>query len=293
MSYAAMTEFAAPAKRHPQIWRFVLGVVLAFFIYTLVVGAFVVGAIAYVGFDQLDDMMLDQLPLDTPGMMLVMLATFIGMALGPMVAARMAHARSGWTLFGPRADMLRDFVLATLVGVILATLSLVLYLWLPLPEPNLSPDLWLRLLPFALLGLLIQTGAEEVLFRGYFQQQLAARFRSPLVWMVLPSVLFGFAHFDPTMGPMAWLVVLATGTFGLVAADLTARTGTIGAASGLHFANNVLAILFVSPDRDMTGLALYVSPLDPTDLQGTGPLLLIDIGFTLVIWLIVRWAVRR
>jgi DNA-directed RNA polymerase subunit RPC12/RpoP len=40
------------------------------------------------------------------------------------------------------------------------------------------------------VGVLIQTGAEEVLFRGYLQQQLAARFASPIAWMVLPSAIF-------------------------------------------------------------------------------------------------------
>ncbi len=53
---------------------------------------------------------------------------------------------------------------------------------------------------------LIQTGAEELVFRGYLQQQLAARFASPLIWMVLPALIFGAVHYDPaTAGPNVWL----------------------------------------------------------------------------------------
>ncbi len=40
------------------------------------------------------------------------------------------------------------------------------------------------------LGMTILIGYwEELVFRGYLQSQLAARFRSPLVWIVLPSLM--------------------------------------------------------------------------------------------------------
>ena len=39
--------------------------------------------------------------------------------------------------------------------------------------------------------------AEELAFRGYLMQALAARFRSPLVWWLLPALLFGAAALEP------------------------------------------------------------------------------------------------
>ena len=45
---------------------------------------------------------------------------------------------------------------------------------------NLSLGQQLPWLPAALLGMVIQTGTEELIFRGYLQQSLAARFRSAM-----------------------------------------------------------------------------------------------------------------
>jgi hypothetical protein len=94
------------------------------------------------------------------------------------------------------------------------------------PLPNTELSLWMSFLPLALVGVLIQTGAEEVLFRGYLQQQLAARFSSPILWMVLPSAIFAALHYQPeVMGDNTWLMMGAVFVFALLAADLTAVTG--------------------------------------------------------------------
>jgi membrane protease YdiL (CAAX protease family) len=144
-----------------------------------------------------------------------------------------------------------------------------------------------------LAGVLLQTGAEEILFRGYIQQQLAARFRSPILWMILPSALFGVLHWQPdVMGDNAIYVVAAATLFGLLAADLTAKTGSLGAAWGFHFANNVVAILIVSLDGPLSGLALYTASVDPASPE-IRPLILLDMGTTVVTWLIIRTIVSR
>jgi hypothetical protein len=111
---------------------------------------------------------------------------------------------------------------------------------------------------------LIQTGAEEVLFRGYMQQQLAARFSSPIMWMMLPSAIFAALHYQPEiMGDNTWLMMGAVFVFAVLAADLTAVTGNIGAAWAMHFVNNALAILVVATDGPLSGLALYIAPISP------------------------------
>ena len=163
---------------------------------------------------------------DTPTSALLVIATLWGLALGAMVATPLLHRRSAWTLFGPWPPLRRHFLLAALVtGALILASALIPYGFEATPNTDLA--LWLSFLPLSLVIILGQTGAEELFFRGYLQQQLAARFASPLVWMLLPSALFGMAHFDPSNGPLvSWLIVAATGLFGLLAADLTARTGT-------------------------------------------------------------------
>jgi uncharacterized protein len=133
-----------------------------------------------------------------------------------------------------------------------------------------------------------------VLFRGYMQTQLAARFRSPIVWLLLPSLLFGIVHSDPaTAGDNVWMVVGSAAVFGLIAADLTARTGSIGAAWGFHFANNVVAIAILATGGTITGLALWVTPYTLAEYEATLAAVLLDVGMLVVAWWLVRRAVAR
>ncbi len=286
-------RFIDPARARPQVWRLLLGCVLALVVYGIVVSGIIALAWRFGGFN-LDPGGLEALISgDTPASMAVVLATFAGMAIGPMVAVAALHTRSARTLFGPAATVLRDFVVAAGIMFGLLALSLVVWSFFYDALPNIDFSRWIVLLPLALLGVAIQTGAEEILFRGYLQQQLAARFASPLIWMILPAILFAFGHLDPTQsGLNTWLIVLAAGIFGLIAADLTYHSGSIGAAWGLHFANNTVALLIVGTSGTMTGLALYETPYDLSDTTAVATLIPIDIGILLLGWFLVRRFVR-
>lgn len=288
-------RFLAPARAYPQLWRLLLGLVLIVASFLPMVAAVMLGTWWVLARDE-DGLLWMQrmITADTATGTLILLATFLPMALATFLAARLLHKRGAGTLFGPRVRVLRDFVIAA--GIVGGMLAVSVALWSLTYDavPNLPPGTWAMLLPLALLGVLIQTGAEEVLFRGYLQQQLGARFRSPLAWMVVPSVLFGLVHFDSiTMGGAAWLLVGYATVFGLIAADLTARTGSIGAAWGFHFANNVLAILILSTNGTITGLSLYLTPYYISEVDHLNPLLLVDLGFMVLVWLLVRRAVTR
>lgn len=111
----------------------------------------------------------------------------------------------------------------------------------------------------AVIAIFLQASAEELLFRGYLQQQLAARCRSPWMWAVLPSVLFGWLHFDPSEPvDQALAYFFAATLFGLTAAYATWRTGGLGLAIGMHVAINMVALIGIDAYRDDLGaLALY------------------------------------
>jgi uncharacterized protein len=213
----AFERFVLPARTRPQLWRLVVGLILAIVIYTLWVIAVLAAAWFTIGEGRNPTVWASGIAeADEPVGTLILLLTFVGMALGPMLVARWIHKRPAGSLFGPRVRTLRDFAIAA--GIVFAVLGVSLGLWSFQYDavPNLPVSLWLLLLPLTLLGLVVQTGAEEVLFRGYLQSQLAARFRSPIAWLVIPSLLFGIVHFDPTRaGDNAWLVVASAATFGL------------------------------------------------------------------------------
>lgn len=292
--YAPHDAFVAPARPRCELWRLVPAgaIIVATYLGLL----FLLGAYLTQSYGPLiAGAILQRMARgDSPGAMLLLLWSFLGLAAGPMLAARLIHGRAAGTLFGPAPRR----VLADLIAVALPVTGLQILL-LPLVsgaadlQPGLGFTTFLACLPFALAGLLIQTGAEEILFRGYLQQQLAARFAHPAVWMGLPSALFALGHYLPAdYGANAWAVALWAGIFGLLAADLTARTGTLGAAIGLHFASNFGALLLVGIEGHLDGLALWTRALDMADPAAAGPALAVDLGIMAVSWLLARLALR-
>jgi membrane protease YdiL (CAAX protease family) len=132
-----------------------------------------------------------------------------------------------------------------------------------------------------------------VAFRGYLQSQLAARFASPMVWLVLPALAFGLLHMDTvTYGANGWLVMVWATGFGLAAGDLTARFGTLGPATALHLVNNFSAILVAAPKGQFDGLALYVYPFSLGEAGAVAAVLPVDILTLLCAWLAIRLALR-
>ncbi len=293
MTYEAHNALIDEHRDDTRLWVLILGIVLTVvvtIIWTVAVMLtvyFVAGREA--GPEWLDRLLYAQTPTST----LLLLSTIWGIALGTFAAARFVHGRSIASLFGPLRRLRQHFLVAALVAFGIFALTFLIP-YGPTPLPNTGFGLWINFLPISLLVVFAQTGAEEVFFRGYLQHQLAARFNSPIVWMVLPSMIFGAMHCDPNLDPVTMvLIIAATTVFGICAADLTAMTGSIGAAWGFHFANNVLAILVMSLDDRLSGLALYVLPISIQDTADLAPLLLLDIGITVCVWFAIRTALRR
>ncbi len=286
------TAAAAPARC--ELWRLGLGLAVVVFTYAGFLALLVAGLFAAVGPMQfLGRLNALARPAD-PAAAALLLATFGGMLLGTLLAVSACHFRSAGSLFGGWGPTLGGFAVAAAVA--LPSYGLVLALG-TLLEPALLPglpfELWLRWLPLALPLLLLQVTAEEALFRGYLQSQLAARFRHPAIWMVLPSAGFAALHWNAEAGTLVWGILATTFVFGLIAADLTRRSGSIGAAIGLHFVNNAFGLLVISVSGTITGLALYRTPYTMAD---TGPMavsLAFNLVFLLAVWRLVVLALRR
>lgn len=280
------------ARKYPELWRLIVGlVIVAAVVFALNTVLFImVGSIGSTGST------IDFLTGTSPAALLLVLGSFIFATLGVALAARLIQRRSLATVIGPQAVALRQFwrVLRAMVLLSLVILVLPPYdLGAPLIA-NLPLAQWLTLLPLSVVAVLIQTSAEEILFRGYLQQGLAARFRSPLIWMGLPSLLFAAGHYSPaTAGDNAMLIAAWALAFGLLTADLTARSGTLGPAIALHFFNNFAALLIISLPDSLSGLALYHLPYEASDTDAIRPWLLVDFVLMIVGWLAARLALRR
>ena len=293
MSYHAHEEMVAPARKRRELWRLGAGLIL-FLVMAAVLNGLLFQAIRTLWPDWFFGALVGHGLGTTPWAMLLLLCSFGLGTLAAGLMVRLLHNRAFLTMTGPPAAVMRDFWAALRI---LMPVMLVLML-IPTPTdsaliPNLAMGTWLAFLPLALIALLIQVSAEEILFRGYLQQQLAARFRSPLIWMLLPSALFAVGHYDPEAGKAAPYVVIWACLFGLAAADLTARAGNLGPAIAMHLVNNASAMLIASAPDNFSGLSLYHLPFSLSDFDQVSPYLAIDLVSLLVAWLACRLGIRR
>ncbi|MEX5563802.1 type II CAAX endopeptidase family protein [Pseudophaeobacter sp. 1A16562] len=291
-NYSAHEALVRSARRKPQLWRLGLGLVLIYLI-SFALSSIVLPLLAAlfpgVWLQGLRDG-------STPGAMLVLLGGFLFITVGVALCARLLQDRSFLSVVGHPRPLVRQFIR---VSLYLLALGIALSLLPPYDmgeplQPNLEPGLWLSLLPVSLLVVLIQTSAEEIVFRGYIQQGLAARFKSPAVWILGPSALFALGHYLPAeAGENALLITLWAGVFSCMMADLTARAGTLGPAIAVHFFNNVTALLVFASPTSLYGLSLYLMPYEMSDGAALRPWLAVDFAMMLVTWLTARLAIRR
>ncbi|WP_370302965.1 lysostaphin resistance A-like protein [Pseudooceanicola sp.] len=295
-AYAAHESLVAPSRRLPQLWRLVAGLVLvAVILFTV---STTLTSVARMLAPELFRSGLRGPGAigTTPASLLVLLYGFAILTGATLLAARLLQDRAPLSLIGDPRLALRQFWRVLRVLVLLAVLVLMLPpydMGLEL-ERNLDMRTWLALLPLSLGAVLVQTSSEELLFRGYIQQSLAARFSSPLIWMGVPALLFGLGHYTPAVaGANAPLILIWAVLFGLLTADLTARAGTLGPAIALHFVNNLSPLLLIAVPGSMSGLSLAVAPYAMSDTEEMRIWLVIDFALMLVSWLAARLAIRR
>ena len=126
----------------------------------------------------------------------------------------------------------------------------------------------------------LQAAGEEYAFRGYLTQAFGGLFRSRGAAIVLPALLFAFAH-----GAQDAPIFIDRFAFGLVAGVLVITTGGLEAGIAMHVLNNFLAYGAALAYSDMT------SALNPTD--GSWWQLPVTLTQSLVYLGLATWAARR
>ncbi len=275
----AFQRFVEPAQERSQIWRTILGFALVFAFFVLVTIIFSIGGTLLgefiepgLGLSYMSQVEEGRTIFATFAM-LAMIATMIP---GLWLVLRFLHKRPLRTLLGPTGTI--NWSLwrgaAAIILILAAIDATTTFLTADLVQ-QMPLIKWLTWLAPALLLLFLQTSAEEMVFRGYLQQQLAARFKSRWIWWVLPSAIFGVAHFNPAQfGGNAWIVVAITTLMGLILADVTARFGSLSPAMGLHFANNLVVMLFMNSSGQLSGMSFYLYSVDMQSAQMTSAMLI-------------------
>lgn len=232
------------------------------------------------------------------------LLSFAILAVAVAFVVWMTHRRGPRTLVGDIGRLWPDFRKATLAALLIFVMIEALSpIWYGAEAVRQPVGPWLLFLPWSLLAIFVQVASEELFYRGYLQQQIAARYSNPLIWMVATNVIFASVHWSNGVDTVDSVqYVLWAFVFGLAASDLVARTGSLGAALGLHFVNNIFAFVIIGATDDLdSALALFLLPpvYDLPDILPPAPdpamvvYFLYDLGIILLAWLAIRIAVRR
>lgn len=267
----AFLEFIEPAREKSQLWRTILGFVLiaaAFFGVTVVL---IVGVIFFMEQKQLGTGYVLVAQLQQGRTIFATLASLgmIALVIPPLwLVMRFLHKRPLRSLISPSlAINWSQWRTGAFIVLVIGGISAAITFATTEVTQQMPLGTWLMWLVPALALLFLQTTAEELFFRGYLLQQLAARFKSRWIWWVLPALIFGSLHYNPTIfGDNAWFVVAATALMGLILADITTRFGSISAAMGLHFANNLIVMVFLNSAGQLSGISLF---LYETNLRST------------------------
>ena len=288
MSYKLHENLVNPARQKSGIFRLLLGLVILTLIYLVLLTALFFALKLTMGGVWVSN--LRPGVVTSPGQTLTLLGSFSTMAIAVGAVVLILHHRSPTTLLGGLRPAFDQFC-QSIRGLIPYLIIVILLVFSSQDmQPHLAIDTWLTLLPITLVLLMVQVGAEELVFRGYLQSQLAALNAPTFVWILLPSIAFGLLHYDPaTTGDLAPWIVLWAIFFGVAAADLTARYGTLGPAIAMHFVNNFAAITLMGVKDNLGGLNLYVYPFsisNPSKVMEMLPLETFALGLA---YLSIRW----
>ena len=259
--------YAAPGSERSGFWRLFVGItliVIGWLIWTVVVlSSFVIFKLAGgFGVKEALSALSEFIAATSPASVIFKLATFAGVWPTVGVVLKLLHRQRFGTLFSPEGrirwgDFCGGLLLAGGFWFITMAVGIAL---VGIPErTDLPLSIWaVALAPLALM-VFFQASAEEMVFRGYILQQLAVRWRSPLVWGFLPAFLFGLAHYS-SGAPLGigWHYVAVTLMFGLAAAALVWRTGSLAAAMGLHTGMNMFSLSGIGLKGIVEGTQLYL-----------------------------------
>lgn len=103
-----------------------------------------------------------------------------------------------------------------------------------------------KLFGFALLGLGVQSFAEEFVFRGFLTQGILLMLKRPFPAAIVSGLMFGAVHI-----PNGTAQAVNAALFGIVCSYLAIRTGGIALTYGIHLSNNLFGAVAVVSASDV------------------------------------------
>ncbi|MBL7911505.1 MAG: CPBP family intramembrane metalloprotease [Bacteroidia bacterium] len=193
----------------------------------------------------------DVVKLDRNIILLIQFGLFVFGAIGFYAGIKFLHKKTLTSvLTGFQKFRFNRFWFAFVVwGILVSAAVAVKYFSSP---GNMVFDLQMPGFLFSLVLMVIfmpiQTGIEEVIFRGYLIQGLSQLFKSGIIPLAITSLLFGLAHMsNPEVQAYGWPIMLTYFVFfALFMGALTLLDEGLELAFGIHFANNIVSSVLVN-----------------------------------------------
>jgi membrane protease YdiL (CAAX protease family) len=245
-------------------WRYLIGIILTFFVGYSLVGAIPLLVLIARGlrlhYFSLPDVLSKQENLENPAylhvdanvLMPCLLFIFVAGMFFLWVAVRFIHQKRFMSIIASEKkpfDFKRFFVGA---GIWFALSVIVLIIGYFLNPGSFvlifEPGPFIIALLICLIMLPIQTGWEELFLRGYVMQGLGLWLKKPIWPLLITSVVFGLLHLTNAEVKTNGVAMMLPQYIlpGLIFGIITLLDERIEIAWGMHFANNFFGILSVT-----------------------------------------------
>ena len=186
------------------------------------------------------------------GLMMVLLPFAAGFVAFLLLIKPLHQRTFKMTVNGADSIRWNRFFLGALVWAALSAVYLFIYLKV---DPwnfilNDNSEKLAGLILISLLFIPLQSGLEEVVFRGYLMQGFAVVVRKRWFPLLMTSVLFGMLHaFNPEVKEFGFFTMMPQYiVFGLIFGVITIMDDGIEAAAGAHAANNIFLSVMVTQE---------------------------------------------
>jgi len=275
------SKFLALAEkgRHSW-WRYLVTVLLAFAVQTLVV---IIGAIILIATGFPPDKLMTAA--QDPGQPILFFSTvglsFAALLLGFVLGGAWLHKKpisdylGAWSWSGFAAGF-GAWLIVLLVDVAIG------YVLHPDGFTFSGAGIIPAVAAVTCLSLAVQTFTEEFIFRGYITQGLLKLFKRPIPAAIISGLIFGAFHI-----PNGWFQAASATLLGIGLALIAIKTGNLAVGWGLHLINNVFGAVIVVSGGDVfkgaPGLIMQNTP----DLNG------LDLGVVAVALVIIVGVIYR
>ncbi len=226
--------------------------------------------------------------------LLLMMFIFIVSLILLLVLIKPFHNRSYMTLFsGNSIIRWKRFFTSAFIWLILMAIFLIISLKMN-PQDfklNFHSESFFILILISIIFIPIQASSEEIFFRGYLSQGVAAWTKSRIMVIIITSILFGLLHStNPEVKEFGFGIMMSQYIyFGIVFSVLTVLDDGIELAMGAHAANNVFLSIFVTSKSSVLQTSALFIQENINPVKELTSLVILSVIFIFIISMIYKF----